>query len=247
MSYRSKNEGFKFFPNAETTWGFAPPQCHVAPVPVEDPLPKKCKSKVKLAIRILILILVPIIAISLAAIFNAAKDQSEAPQHLEFAIPTLLFAFAVLAWALYRFIYLSFLIFNQKLWTKRRKDDKPSMGITLFAVFEIILLALYSLILLAYAIYLFDNQQYVDTYQVRSAYLVEIGTSHLWILFIFTDYIVNFFIGGAISNHIAVKAWAMALNMLCQLWAYVMSFLILGSVVGIIAERRDRERSDGEV
>lgn len=235
--------------NNKGAWDYKCP----ASVPIQTtsvpPLCQSTKFKFKYMwiVRIFLLILIPVLAFSLAVIFNVTKDGSEPPQHLEFAIPIVLFAFAVLAWAFYLFVWLNILIFSEFQWKQRSKDDSDSKYITISAVFEILILTLYGLILLGYAVYLFDNEQYVDTLQTRSAFLVDIGTSHLWILFIFIHYTTFGAFGAGVVFHSGVKLCSMILAILNVLWFVAMNVTIFASVNAIMGERREKARSGEDV
>lgn len=226
--------------------------CHQNSVDVvEDCKEHDKKAKVKYTwkqiLRILAIFLIPAIAFSLAAIFNATKDATEPPEHLEFAITILIYALVVSAWSMYSFIHLNILIFEEDVWMPRSKHDKAALLINISAVFEILILTFYAQTLLYYAIYLFDNSQYVDTLVTRSASLVDVGTSHLFILFTFSHYALFTMFGSGIVFHVGVKFWSMLAAMVGVFWYISMTISILASVGSIQTERREKVRSKEEV
>jgi hypothetical protein len=195
-----------------------------------------------LAFRILLLLTFPIGTFVSAATFDAVSE--EGPQQLRFSIPIIIFAILELIWFLYLFIDLCYTIFAKTNHYQRRDNEDPiQKKVSLFSVFEVIVHMVWGLTLWAYAIYLFDNNQFRDTTNVLTASLVNADESHLKILWIFIFYIPLVAYGIGVTKYLPIGFWAELVTYVSVIAMWTLGFILVGTVISIALDRRDRRRS----
>ena len=214
----------------------------------ENKLPKHkdmmcCNLKCKTVGRICILIAIPIISLIMVAIFNAVSKSGEKPEKIYFSLPIFIFSVLIFIYTFYLTIKLTRYFYDKKKLIKREKDDDAMQNITIFAALEVLILSYYVFVLLNYASYLFQNSLWIDLLQTRTAYLVDIGTSHFEIFWIFIFYTFPFFEGVGLTLYAPVKFWSQFVTTLGFIWVAGVTLLVVSSAFVVVLERRDRQRS----